>query len=524
MTEIVQGLFGVSPEQLQMQQNQALQARAMQYAQMSPQEQATAGIYTGVSKLGSALGGMLGGVDPVQQQASKIASVLQGADQTTAEGMMNIAKRFADAGLPQQYQMAIDKAQAMKQSEATLSQTQAKTAQEAAAARAAQYKIDQDEELRTKLASLPADVSQEELMKVGDAFADLIPDLSSFAMGGETASQTLTRLYSSLQVANNAFGQLIGTMFQASLSGASLASTLIQAFGSVDAFNSSMAFFTENFYSEAEQVTMASDRITAAFNALGLAAPATAAAFRSLVESLMRDVTAGVAGAAGTLAGVLATQQDVIKVDTYKAQQEAARQAARQAAAQAAAQRAQQAQQEAAQRAEKIAQERYNLESQLLQLQGNTAELRRRELNLLDPTNRALQEMIWKLEDAKDAMENISEVDFATKVDFLRAVGLARNNIPGFAAGGMFNGGPRIVGENGPELEVTGPSRIYSNRDTANMFRDPELAASVDGLRREVSGMRSEQLQIQVEISKNVKRMYDIERKWDTDGLPPERV
>lgn len=166
MTEIVQGLFGVSPEQLQMQQNQALQARAMQYAQMSPQEQATAGIYTGVSKLGGALGGMLGGVDPVQQQASKIASVLQGADQTTAEGMMNIAKRFADAGLPQQYQMAIDKAQAMKQSEATLSQTQAKTAQEAAAARAAQYKIDQDEELRTKLASLPADVSQEEMMKV----------------------------------------------------------------------------------------------------------------------------------------------------------------------------------------------------------------------------------------------------------------------------------------------------------------------------------------------------------------------
>lgn len=166
MTEIVQGLFGVSPEQLQMQQNQALQARAMQYAQMSPQEQATAGIYTGVSKLGGALGGMLGGVDPVQQQASKIASVLQGGDQTTAEGMMNIAKRFTDAGLPQQAQMAIDKARAMKQSEATLSQTQAKTAQEAAAARAAQYKIDQDEELRTKLASLPADVSQEEMMKV----------------------------------------------------------------------------------------------------------------------------------------------------------------------------------------------------------------------------------------------------------------------------------------------------------------------------------------------------------------------
>jgi hypothetical protein len=354
---------------------------------------------------------------------------------------------------------------------------------------------------------------QEELLKVGDAFADLIPDLSNFTQGAETSTQTLTRLYTSLEVANNAFGQLINTMFEASLAGASLASELINAFGSIDAFNSSMSTFTQNFYSEAEQVAMASQRINSAFAALGIAAPATAAAFRQLVEGLMRDATAGVAGAAAQLAGVLATQQDVITVNAYN-------EARARAAAEARAAR----QREAQQKAERIAQERNSLETQLLQLQGNTTELRRRELALLDPTNRALQEMIWKLEDAKNAMEDISEVDFATKVDFLRAVGLARNNIPGFAAGGMFSGGPRIVGENGPELEVTGPSRIYSNRDTANMFRDPELAASVDGLRREVSGMRSEQLQIQVEISKNVKRMYDIERKWDTDGLPPERV
>lgn len=134
MTEIVQGLFGVSPEQLQMQQNQALQARAMQYAQMSPQEQATAGIYTGVSKLGGALGGMLGGVDPVQQQASKIASVLQGGDQTTSEGMAAIAQRFSDAGLPQQYQMAVAKYQELKKAEAEAGLTTAKTTAENALA------------------------------------------------------------------------------------------------------------------------------------------------------------------------------------------------------------------------------------------------------------------------------------------------------------------------------------------------------------------------------------------------------
>lgn len=63
------------------------------------------------------------------------------------------------------------------------------------------------------------------------------------------------------------------------------------------------------------------------------------------------------------------------------------------------------AQQAAAQRAAAIAQERYGLESQLLQLQGNTAELRRRELKELDPSNRALQQQIWALEDQKTAAE-----------------------------------------------------------------------------------------------------------------------
>jgi len=42
--------------------------------------------------------------------------------------------------------------------------------------------------------------------------------------------------------------------------------------------------------------------------------------------------------------------------------------------------------------------------------------------------------------------------------------------IPGFAAGGDHLGGMRIVGENGPELEVTGPSRIYNAEQTRKML------------------------------------------------------
>jgi phage-related minor tail protein len=46
----------------------------------------------------------------------------------------------------------------------------------------------------------------------------------------------------------------------------------------------------------------------------------------------------------------------------------------------------------------------------------------------------------------------------------------AAAGIPYFAAGGLFGGGARIVGENGPELEVTGPSRIYSAQQTKGML------------------------------------------------------
>ena len=42
---------------------------------------------------------------------------------------------------------------------------------------------------------------------------------------------------------------------------------------------------------------------------------------------------------------------------------------------------------------------------------------------------------------------------------------------PGFALGGDFMGGMRLVGERGPELELTGPSRIFDAATTASMLR-----------------------------------------------------
>lgn len=73
----------------------------------------------------------------------------------------------------------------------------------------------------------------------------------------------------------------------------------------------------------------------------------------------------------------------------------------------AAAQEAAQAEQ---QRIAAVANERFGLETQLLQLQGDTAALRARELAALDPTNRAIQERINALADEQAEQQRLAGI------------------------------------------------------------------------------------------------------------------
>lgn len=159
-------LFGPSPLDYQQAQQAGLQQQASQYAQLNPLQRAAQGMYQAGSNLGGGVAGLMGIQDPMAEKASKIESILQGSDQTSAQGFMDLYKKFSDANLPQQAQLAATKAQEFTKAEADIGQVKAKTAQEAAAAQAAQYKVSQDEQLRTQLAALPADATQEDMMKV----------------------------------------------------------------------------------------------------------------------------------------------------------------------------------------------------------------------------------------------------------------------------------------------------------------------------------------------------------------------
>ncbi len=61
-------------------------------------------------------------------------------------------------------------------------------------------------------------------------------------------------------------------------------------------------------------------------------------------------------------------------------------------------------------------------------------------------------------------------------------------DVPGFAMGGSHAGGLRIVGESGPELEATGPARIWTANQTMDMLRGgaygrPDVEPLVNELR-----------------------------------------
>ncbi len=95
--------------------------------------------------------------------------------------------------------------------------------------------------------------------------------------------------------------------------------------------------------------------------------------------------------------------------------------------------------------------------------------------------------------------------------------------IPGFASGGFHAGGLRLVGEDGPELEVTGPSRIYNASQTAAMLGGGDTASEVRGLRADFGGMMSALRSVAKHTMQTAKRVEFLER-WDYDGLPKERA
>ncbi len=263
------------------------------------------------------------------------------------------------------------------------------------------------------------------------------------------------------------------------INGQAVSFALLKGAGGLDGLTAGVAAFEENFFTDQEKVTAQTARMRKQFELLGVAMPTTNDQFKALVQGTNTNTEAG----QQLLGGLLGLSGGFAELTAAIEAAKEAGPASTVSAAMAATlqQRADLEQQlndlvggaEAVRRRELeaidpsnraiylriqalkdeqaaaavIAQQRSGLEQQLMQLTGDTAAQRSRELMALAPVNRALQQRIYDLQDQRTAEQAAQKAatDAADKARSLseawRSVGGALQDeiarIQGLAGGGM---------------------------------------------------------------------------------------
>ncbi|MGR6329207.1 hypothetical protein ACU5AX_09085 [Sphingomonas sp. XXL09] len=231
------------------------------------------------------------------------------------------------------------------------------------------------------LKGLTGEQIQEKLSAVFGAAADKMaaaafPGIERFQKVGEGAFETLVRVSSTVEAVTTALDQL-GASTRSLGMDAKLG--LADQFDSISDLTSAVDSYFSAFYTKEEQAAAKGAQLSKVFDSLGLAMPASLAAFRQLVEA--QDLT--------TAAGQ-ATYATLLKLAPAFADLKSAMDGAKSAA--------------------DILSEREGLQRQLLELNGDTAAIRALDLAKLDASNRALQEQIYAIQDAQDAAKAADEL------------------------------------------------------------------------------------------------------------------
>ena len=206
------------------------------------------------------------------------------------------------------------------------------------------------------------------LGQYGDALiAGWADELEPLKQYGETVAQTIARVGSAMVDVNHVLEAMGASALEASVAGGQAAMDLQKLFGGMSNLGTAAGQYVSKYFTEAERANMQTDALTKALATVNLQMPATREGFRAVVEAQDLSTEAGRRAFAVLLANA----------DAFDVLASAAEQAN-----------------------EQLTQERLGLEGQLLQLQGNVVELRRRERDALDETNRALYDQVQALTDA----------------------------------------------------------------------------------------------------------------------------
>ena len=325
---------------------------------------------------------------------------------------------------------------------------------------------------RIDLKNLSGDKIAERLQAVFGAESDkiakaVIPGFEAIQRVGEGYFETLSRVATQFELVRAYTERLGDSMQLTGISGGILADSIINVFGGISEYQSAVQQYYEDFFTAEERGANAIIEMTRAMSYMGESVPDTTQGFKDLVNAqdlttesgrkayatllslspafaemikAAEDLKSGYRDAVLTSAEMLAFNEQTVRdqfrnlgvaggdvpesiaefralVDAQNESTDAGKKLkfALMALAPAfvdvitAQEEARQEIIEAEQKAQdKIASERRSLEKQLLTATGNTAEIRRLELESLDASNRALQERIWALEDEKKAQQELA--------------------------------------------------------------------------------------------------------------------
>lgn len=154
---IVGGLFGVDPQQLAQQRQEADFIKAYKFAQLDPLEQAKMSIYQGGMGVGRGVNTLLGG-DAELQKTTALRQLAGQFDTTSPDGLRKFAMAARQIA-PQEAIAAAAKADEMERSGLGLQKTRAEIAK-------AELSTAQEEKLRAELVGLGPNPSEEQVINV----------------------------------------------------------------------------------------------------------------------------------------------------------------------------------------------------------------------------------------------------------------------------------------------------------------------------------------------------------------------
>lgn len=160
MANIVQGMFGVSPEQIGQDRYDTGYAQDLRAVQLDPMQQATLALRQGGRGLAQGVVAPMLGIQDTELQKTQMAQQLASQfEMTTPEGLMQYAQALAQNGMPEFAQIAVTKAQGMQKTGLDIQQSQLNI-------KKTQQATDREEQLREALSALPADATDEDYLRV----------------------------------------------------------------------------------------------------------------------------------------------------------------------------------------------------------------------------------------------------------------------------------------------------------------------------------------------------------------------